>query len=136
MDKTYRPKFNTEIVKQLQDSNRDVFLHPAPYDGKKNLYTIDDYGFENGGRSVSYETTAHEIPYSLDHFSLTSSFKTRSTRSNLRTFERLILRRLLYPCFLEFLTLVVHWIVIPNGNSLGTRTSRPLSPYVPLLFCR
>ncbi|KAF8911853.1 argonaute-like protein [Mucidula mucida] len=51
MDKTYRPKFNTEIVKQLQDSNRDVFLHPAPYDGKKNLYTIDDYGFENGGRS-------------------------------------------------------------------------------------
>ncbi|KAF9036079.1 Piwi-domain-containing protein [Hymenopellis radicata] len=51
MEKTYRPKFNTVIVKQLQDSNPDVFLHPAPYDGRKNLYTIDDYAFPNGGRS-------------------------------------------------------------------------------------
>lgn len=66
------PARNIEIIKalQTQEVEERLFERPGVYDGRKNLYTSFDLGFESGSHEAS-QSYLHLSPYST--FSLAFS---------------------------------------------------------------
>ncbi|KIY71783.1 Piwi-domain-containing protein [Cylindrobasidium torrendii FP15055 ss-10] len=63
-DKSFRPKFNREIIEALRANNTNIFSQPPIYDGRANLYMVANLPLTGKDKSTKQPQQVFDVPIS------------------------------------------------------------------------